>query len=1501
MNRLDKRTRPNRRFAWFAVLALFLGLFAAGCGSDGGGSAGPNPVQPLPNTGNVLVHFDLDSDALLRSVPTDVVSYAVTGYNNAGVRIYGPVSTGRVSQNLFANVNTAVTSFRVEYLLANGTPSGLSVFPVQVLNGQTSVYTAQFEDFTNPTSLDGIELDPGPAVSVPAGLTENFTALAVYNNGVRQFVTEDAFWASSETEFATVPEHGGQYGVTVTSVSMGQTIISATYAGKVGRTTLTATRALMVPGTLQLNPANPAGLPVGLTQQFTATATFTDGSTPDLTDEVRWTSGTPTVASITSVAAARRLPEFGLATGLAVGQTVITATTAGTAIPVQGGGTQSATANLTVTPAVLVSIAVEPPVTNVVKGLTRQYTALGTFSDGLPARDITTQVQWASADESIATIAADGVASGLAKGATGITATVLAGGAIPTLDNEDIVSNEGHLVVIDATLVSIAVTPANPSVPAGLDVQFVAIGTFTDGSTQNLTDQVTWASATPAVATISNMTDPALQGRATAVAVGTTNITATMGAVVSPVQTLTVTPAVLTGITIDPQAASTPAGLTRQFTAMGTFSDGSPAQDITAQVQWASSDVAVATINAAGLSSAVAKGATNITATVPAGGAIPTLDNQPIVGSSHFVVTDATLVSIAVTPVNPTVPAGLEVQFVAIGTYTDNSTQNLTDQVTWASATPTVATISNMTDPALQGLATALTEGTTEITATLGTVVSPVQTLTVTPAVLTGITINPPVASVPAGLTKQYTAMGSFSDGRPAVDITAQVQWASSDVAVATIDAAGLATAATKGASNITATVLAGGAISTLDDQPIVGSSHLVVTDAVLTSIAVTPANPNVPAGKTVQFIAIGTYADGSTYNLTEQVTWVSATPAVATISNMTDPALQGLATGLVMGTTDITATLGGVTSPVQTLTVNAATLEEIVITRVDPLDPAKRLAMDPVVPGGMPVQFVATGNYSDGSALDLTTQVDWASSEPTVATINTVGVAPEGRATTVAYGQTRITATFGGQTAEASLTVLDVHITAITLTPAEDRVVVGAPPVRFTADITYSDGRVQSDAWWLDWTFEPGDPLAPLPTDFVINNGFGWFTAQSAGVATIRATEYWSGISGTATMNVVDVAALEVLYQGEPTTELIDIPNNVNLPFGVRVTYTDGAVELNPTDLFLTWNTDNAVVAFDNPTNPIPGGYTTAAPPAVANVTVTNGLGTPQTATCVVNVIARTCEYLRVVKANPDAEPVVFEKFQYIAWGEFTKIAGTGTDAFEVTHQATWGTTAGGVAQFVPGDAPGLASIVGGGPCQVTAALGLASGQLDVTYIGPALTDIEVTPVAPAANVGTTVQFTATGKYADLVDRDLTNMVVWASGTPAVATIGNAGLATALTVGTTDITAKAGAVISPAQTLTVNNPMTGIVVTPGPVVDLLVGGTQQFVATATYADMTTVDVTALVGWTSSDLTVATIQTGADPTPGLATGVLAGSSTITVDVSAFPGVPPVPPVLLNVH
>ena len=75
-------------------------------------------------------------------------------------------------------------------------------------------------------------------------------------------------------------------------------------------------------------------------------------------------------------------------------------------------------------------------------------------------------------------------------------------------------------------------------------------------------------------------------------------------------------------------------------------------------------------------------------------------------GDTTLTVTDATLVSIEVTPADASIADGTTQQFTATGVYTDASTQDLTTEVTWASSDDAVATVSNAADS--KGLATAV-------------------------------------------------------------------------------------------------------------------------------------------------------------------------------------------------------------------------------------------------------------------------------------------------------------------------------------------------------------------------------------------------------------------------------------------------------------------------------------------------------------------------------------------------------------------------------------------------------------------------------------------------------------------------------------------------------------------------------------------------------------------------------------------------------------------------
>jgi uncharacterized protein YjdB len=336
---------------------------------------------------------------------------------------------------------------------------------------------------------------------------------------------------------------------------------------------------------LQLEPVS-ATIPLGTVQPFMAKGTYSDGSVRDVTGQVTWTSSDAAVAELSRAA--------GLASGCGKGSATITARVSGV----------KADATLVVTDAALVALSVAPQSTSVPVGFDAQFVATGAYSDG-SILDLTAQVVWSSSDDAIAvlssTVGEEGLVRGVSTGSAAITAREAATGL------------EAHATcaVTNAVAVSVVVSTATPSVPLGRPAQFVAMGTFSDGSTNDVTAHATWSSSSPAVAIISN--DPGSQGLATTVSTGTTSITAALGAVPPASADLTVTDAVLESIEVNPSNPTIVAGGSITLEAVGIWSDGT-VTSLAVPVTWSSSDTAVATVSDGGLVRCVAVGTTTVTA-----------------------------------------------------------------------------------------------------------------------------------------------------------------------------------------------------------------------------------------------------------------------------------------------------------------------------------------------------------------------------------------------------------------------------------------------------------------------------------------------------------------------------------------------------------------------------------------------------------------------------------------------------------------------------------------------------------------------------------------------------------------------------------------------------------------------------------------------------------------------------------------------------------------------
>jgi len=138
------------------------------------------------------------------------------------------------------------------------------------------------------------------------------------------------------------------------------------------------------------------------------------------------------------------------------------------------------------------------------------------------------------------------------------------------------------------TIIDVTPSPA-PDLPVGSTLQFTAKGTFSDGSIENITNEVTWVSGNTDAATINS------SGVATGVAFGTTPITATMEGKTSSIVDLAVISNSSITLRQAPQVNLT-VDSTQQFTATGIYYDGSTA-NISSLVSWFGNAPAKATID----------------------------------------------------------------------------------------------------------------------------------------------------------------------------------------------------------------------------------------------------------------------------------------------------------------------------------------------------------------------------------------------------------------------------------------------------------------------------------------------------------------------------------------------------------------------------------------------------------------------------------------------------------------------------------------------------------------------------------------------------------------------------------------------------------------------------------------------------------------------------------------------------------------------------------------
>jgi len=477
----------------------------------------------------------------------------------------------------------------------------------------------------------------------------------------------------------------------------------------------------------------------GTSTRLSVTGVFLGGHPAgDITDKVIWSSGSKSIADFVTTVPSR-------VKGLTSGSAVLTATVGGV----------TSTFKLTVSSAKVTALTITPVNPSIAKGNTAQFTVSGAFDDAT-TQDLTFDSAWESSNTSVATI------GDIVGGKRDVKA--LAAGTSTISATFEGVGGSTLLTATEPALQSIALSPANPSILTLSTGNFTATGTYSDGSTSDISSQVTWNSSNKVIA------ENPSSGAVTPLAQGTTTISAALGEV-SGTTTLKATGGNLVRFTVSPAIVTLVKDTTVRINATGTFDNGS-IRDITGAVTWSPTDSSLATVTKAGgslawLNALAVTPETFITAA--SGSLIPI--------KTSLVITEPLLLSLALTTTSLELTAGTSSPLAVIATFGDGTTQDVTSLSVWAANDTAKATVAagELGTERVTGVAAGLPSAT--ISASYGGKTVPIPaTVTVKSRNLQNLTISPVTSSVTAGNLVSFTARASYGDGT-IVDVTNDAIW----------------------------------------------------------------------------------------------------------------------------------------------------------------------------------------------------------------------------------------------------------------------------------------------------------------------------------------------------------------------------------------------------------------------------------------------------------------------------------------------------------------------------------------------------------------------------------------------------------------------------------------------------------------------------------------------------------------------------------------------------
>jgi len=975
----------------------------------------------------------------------------------------------------------------------------------------------------------------------------------------------------------------------------------------------------------------------------------------------------------------------------------------------------------------------------------------------LPENATYKNVIWSSSDTSVVAINSAGDITGVRDGTATITATATDGSGI----------NASCLVTVNDILVTnITISSENFSLNIGRTATLTA-----SVSPSNATHQpITWASSNTDVATVSST------GVVTGIVPGIVTITAAAtdnSGVYSSITVNVIKP--VNSITLSSSSLILAPNITSPL-----FATVLPVDATNNGVIWSSNNTAVATVSSTGVVTAISAGTATIRATAADGS-----------GSSSSCTVTVRITTIFVTSITLNATSlSLDVgnKFTLTGKVLPTNATNRTS--TLYSSNPAVATVSPT------GVITAISPGTANITARLndGSGVMATCVVTVNQPIVLVSSISLSSSSLTLDINGSAT-LGSTVLPENATNKT--VTWASSNVAVATVDSSGVVDAISAGTSTITATAN--------DGSGKVGSCLVTVREPVVlvSSISLSSNNLTLDVGGNSILIAtiLPENATDKTYN------WSSSNTAVATVSS------AGVVDAISAGTATITATANdgsGITSSC-TVTVNVPI---VLVSSINLSSSSLSLYVGDT--------STLSATVLPENATDKT--YTWTSSNTAVATVNASGVV-----TAVSAGTATITATANDGsgkigTCTVTVNVPIVLVSSINLSSSSLSLYVGDTS-------TLSATVLPENATDKTYTWSSNN------TAVATVNASGLVTAVSAGTATITATANdGSGVTSSCSVTV-----------NQPIIMInsIDVsPSYLTLDIGGTTVLSAIVTPSNATNKNVTWSSNNTAVATVNAS-----GLVTAVGAGTVTITATATDGSGASSSCLVIV---NTPVILVSSINLSSSSLILEV------GGTSTLSATVLPENATDKTYTWSSSDAAVATV---SSAGLVTAVSAGTAIITATANDGSGKVaicSVTVNVPIVlvSSINLSSSSLTLEVGGTSTLSATVLPSNATNKNVT----WSSSNTAVATVNASGLVTAVSAGTATITATAndgsGKVAICSVIVNVPIVLVSSINLSSSSLTLEVGGTSTLSATVLPENATDKTYT----WSSSNTAVATVN-----------------------------------------